>query len=134
MKRFVLGFGGVAVASATVLALSAAQRPAALSVTSPGLWEIDGLPGARVRPRRCIADTVNLARIEHQGEACTHVVVSDERSRAVIHYTCASGGFGQTEIDVLTPRSLRIETQGISRKAPFHYIVQARRLGACAVH
>ena len=51
--------------------------------------------------------------------------------RAEIHYTCQSGAFGQSNVELLTPRSLRIETQGISDNAPFHYVLQARRLGNC---
>ena len=33
---------------------------------------------------------------------------------------------------MLTPRSLRIETQGISDSLPFNYVLQARRVGDCA--
>ena len=45
----------------------------------------------------------------------------------MIDYTCAGGGFGQSKITVLTPRSVRIETQGIADHAPFNYVVQAQR-------
>ena len=41
-------------------------------------------------------------------------IVSDKASETVIHYTCADGGFGRLEMTLLTPRSLRVETQGIS--------------------
>jgi hypothetical protein len=33
---------------------------------------------------------------------------------------------------VLTPRSLRIATQGISGGLPFNYVLQARRVDDCA--
>jgi len=31
----------------------------------------------------------------------------------------------------VTPRSLRLDTQGISDGLPFHYVAQARRVGDC---
>jgi hypothetical protein len=34
-------------------------------------------------------------------------------------------------MDVITPRSLRISTQGISDNLPFNYLLQARRVGEC---
>lgn len=133
MKRLGV-FGAGAAAAAVVLLLTAAQRPTALAVTAPGLWEIEGQPGQPRRVRRCVADTVALARLEHRRQACTQIVISNERTRTVIHYTCPDGGFGRSQIDVLTPRSLRIETQGIARGAPFNYVAQARRVGSCPVH
>ena len=38
----------------------------------------------------------------------------------------------QSKIDVLTPRSIRIETQGIADDLPFNYVIQARRVGECS--
>ncbi len=120
-----------AAAAALVLLLAAAQRPTALAQTSAGLWEISGMPGAAAPVRRCLLDTAALAQVEHRGQSCTRVTVSDAPSAAVIHYTCTSGGFGRTQMTVLTPRSIRVETQGISHGAPFNYVVNARRVGDC---
>ena len=114
--------------------LGAAQHPVALAPTSPGLWEISGLPGAAAPLRQCVGDTTQLARIEHRGQNCTQTVVSDLPASTVIHYTCAQGGFGQSKLTVITPRSLRIETQGISASYPFNYVIQARRVANCDVH
>src|SRR6059058_2942044 len=116
--------------AATVLALGAA-RPAALAPTTGGVWEISGIPGAKAPARVCVADTVTLAQFEHRGQPCTRVVISDTPTTAVIHYTCAGGGFGRSELTLVTPRSLRIETQGISDNLPFNYVFQARRIGEC---
>ncbi|HKX92614.1 MAG TPA: hypothetical protein VJM15_09360 [Sphingomicrobium sp.] len=116
---------------AAIVVLGAAQRPAALAQTRGGVWEISGLPGARTPPRLCIADTAVLAQFEHRDRACTRVVISDALSSTVIHYTCPGGGFGRTKLTLLTPRSLRIETQGISNDLPFNYVLQARRVGEC---
>jgi hypothetical protein len=118
------------VAAAAGLALTAAQRPAALAQVSGGLWEIDLLgPGAR--PRICVADPLMLAQYEHRAEMCTRVVISDTPPSTLIHYTCPGQGFGRSKLTVITPRSIRIETQGISGGYPFNYVLQARRVGEC---
>jgi hypothetical protein len=117
-----------------ILALGAAQRPAALAQTDTGLWELSGLPGAKLPQRMCVADTAVLAQYEHRGQMCTRLVISDTPTVTVIHYTCPSGGFGRSKLTLLTPRSLRIETQGISENFPFNYVIQARRVGECGPH
>ena len=125
------GLGVLTMLGAVALTLGAAQRPAALAVTSGGLWEMTGVPGAKAPVRMCVADTAALAQFEHRGQACTRLVISDTPTAAVIHYTCSSGGFGRSNLTLLTPRSLRIETQGISNDLPFYYVLQARRVGEC---
>ena len=83
-------------------------------------------------PSACASRTPLCSRSSSiAGFNCTRVVIRDQRTSAEVHYTCAGGGFGQTTIGMLTPRSLRIETQGISDNAPFHYVLQARRVGNC---
>jgi hypothetical protein len=61
-------------------------------------------------------------------------VLSQTEKMTLIDYKCINGGYGQTKITVLTPRSLRIETQGISANLPFNYKIQARRIGDCPAH
>ena len=124
----------LALIGATALAgfaAGAAQRPAALSQTNPGLWEIAGVPGARAPARECVGDIAALARFEHRGRSCSSKVLRDGESSAEIEYSCGGSGFGRSTLTVLTPRSLRIETQGISDNLPFHYVLQARRVGDC---
>lgn len=120
--------------AAALLLLVAAARPSALDKTSPGLWELSGLPNAGTAFRQCVGDTAALARVEHRGHSCTQVVIKDNPTWTEIHYTCTTGGFGRTKLTVLTPRSLRIETQGISAQYPFNYTIQARRIGDCGAH
>ena len=114
-----------------LLALGAAQKPAALATAMPGLWEVTGVPGAKAPARQCVADPVVLAQFEHRGKSCALQVIRDGESSATIEYHCAGPDFGRSEIDVITPRSLRVETQGISDGLPFHYVLQARRVGEC---
>ena len=89
------------------------------------------MPGARVAARECLADMTVLARYEHKSRACTMKVTTDSASSTVVDYACGGAGFGHTKIDVVTPRSLRIETQGVSDNLPFSYLLQARRVGDC---
>jgi hypothetical protein len=121
----------VLAASAALIALAAAARPAVLTQARAGLWEISGVPGATAPQRLCIADPLLLAQFEHRAASCTRVVIRDQPSFAEVHYTCSGGGFGRTTVGLITPRSLRIETQGISGNAPFSYVLQARRVGDC---
>lgn len=111
-------------------ALSAAP-PSVLAKIAGGIWEISGAPGSPQPIRQCVPDVQTLAQFEHRNRTCARNVVSDSGSSTVINYTCGGGNFGRSEIDVVTPRSLRIATQGISDKLPFNYVIQARRIGDC---
>ena len=127
MKRVVILMVGAAV----TLALTAAQRPGPLAQANPGLWEISGAEGAKSPIRQCVGDIAALAQFEHRGRNCSSRVISSDASSTVIEYRCGAAGFGHSKIDVITPRNLRIETQGISDNLPFGYVLQARRVGDC---
>jgi hypothetical protein len=123
----------VAVAAASLVALAAlggAGPPSPLDQTRGGLWEVSGVPG-RAPIRQCIANVRVLAQFEHRGQVCPRTPVSRSKDSVTYHYNCQGGGFGQSRIQVMTPRSLRIETQGISGDLPFNYVIQARRVGNC---
>lgn len=126
-RRITVAICGLTVA----LALGAAQRPAALAGAAGGVWEVSGAPGASAPLKQCLADPAMLAQFEHRGKACNRTVISDNGNTTVIHYTCPGGGFGQSKLTLITPRSLRVETQGISDNLPFNYTLQARRTGDC---
>jgi curli biogenesis system outer membrane secretion channel CsgG len=121
----------VFMAGATLL-LVAAAPPSALTQAQPGMWEISGAPGARTPVRQCVADIAVLARFEHRAKTCVAKIVKDDGSSTSIHYSCGGAGFGNSEIEVITPRSLRISTQGISDGLPFNYVLQARRIDDCS--
>jgi hypothetical protein len=121
----------VFMAGATLL-LVAAAPPSALTQAQPGMWEISGAPGARTPVRQCVADIAVLARFEHRAKTCVAKIVKDDGSSTSIRYSCGGAGFGNSEIDVITPRSLRISTQGISDGLPFNYVLQARRIDDCS--
>ena len=111
----------------------AASGPATDSPRSAkaGLWEISHSATGAAAQKICLADPMILTQWEHRGESCTRVIISEQGAAAKIQYTCAGGGFGQSQIVLLTPRSLRIDTQGISNGTPFAYALHARRVGNC---
>ena len=113
----------------TPLALAASQ-PSVLSQISGGLWEVSGAAGAPAT-RLCVANPAALAQIEHRGGSCTRTIVRNDAQSAIIEYSCGPRGFGHSELRVLTPRSVRIETQGIASNVPFSYVAQARRKADC---
>lgn len=127
MERHVirrLGFG-----LAGVLLVAAA--PQALAPASGGWWHISDTAKDAPRYRLCLSDPVLLGQWEHRGARCTRTIVSDQGTKAVITYTCADGGFGRSELTLLTPRTIRVATQGISAGGPFNYVLHARRAGNC---
>lgn len=121
MKR-VLMIGAAAVLTAATPLPPLAQIPG-------GLWEVSG-PSATEPVRQCMA-VRTVTQFEHRGESCPWTVISQNGHTTVLQYNCPSGGFGRSEVTVITPRSLRIATQGISGGLPFNYVVQARRIGDC---
>ena len=129
MNRRLIATSRLAGAAIALLALTAAVRPAVFSQTAGGLWEITRSDGGR--RSICVPDPVVLTQYEHLKVRCSRDVIRDQQGLAEISYSCAGGGFGQSRVEQLTPRSLRIETQGISGDAPFHYVLQARRVGDC---
>jgi hypothetical protein len=125
-RAFTIGGAG-----AMLVALTAASQPLVLTRVSGGLWEVSGLHGAPTPQRICVPDPAAFAQIEHRTTPCSRTVIRESGSTAEVHYTCPGGRFGQTNLSLITPRSLRIETQGISTDGPFHHVVQARRIGDC---
>ena len=116
---------------AGALALTGAQQGTPLSQAQPGIWELSGIPGAKAPLKQCLTDVAALAQFEHRGKTCKARVTSSQADSELIEYSCGSAGFGRSEVKVLTPRSLRIDTQGISDQLPFGYVLQARRFGEC---
>ena len=120
--------------AAGVLTLAAAAQPSALAQTQAGLWEISGAPGMKAPLRQCIANGASLAEFEHRGRNCSPRIISNSANSVVVQYSCGSADFGRSQVDVITPRSLRIDTQGISGGLPFGYVLQARRIDDCPGH
>jgi len=112
--------------------LAAAANAPVLAGVSGGIWEVSGnkAPPTRV----CAADPLQLASYEHRGTTCSRTLVRGSAASAIVTYSCSNGGFGQSTISLITPRSLHIETQGISGGAPYNYTLEAHRVGDCVHH
>jgi hypothetical protein len=132
LRRLALALPAVAAAGAEVVAIGASPKPTVLGVAMHGEWELSGAPGAHAPIRQCVADIALLGQFEHRGRHCSHSVISDNGTSAVIQYSCGASGFGRSELHLITPRSLKVSTQGISDNLPFNYVLQARRVGDCA--
>ena len=116
---------------AVAAVLVAAGLPQALAGAAGGLWEVGRSADGKDAEKMCLPDPTVLAQWEHRGARCTRVVISDQGTRARFHYTCVSGGFGDSEMTMITPRTLRVMTQGLSDNYPFAYTLHARRVGEC---
>lgn len=127
---FRLGRMGAVTLFAVMLAAAAAPR--ALAPALGGLWEVSRSANGHDATRICVPSPDVLAQFEHRQKHCARTIVSDSGTETLISYKCPGGGFGQSKIKLITPRSLRIETQGISDNLPFHYQLHARRVGECA--
>jgi hypothetical protein len=125
-----MGLGRIFIALSMVVLTGAAAPSAGIKGANGGLWEIEGLPGGKT-VRQCFADPALLARIEHRGLPCSQSLVSVAGTSETFRYNCPGSGFGQAKLTLITPRSLRVETQGISGGLPFNYVAQARRIGNC---
>jgi len=126
-SKAVLICGGLA----AILGLCAAAVPDALGSVRPGIWEITGLPDGHP-VRQCFSDNTTFAQLEHRARRCSQRLLRDSPSSMSMDYNCGPADFGHSDIDVITPRSLRIRTQGITANMPFNYVLQARRIGDCA--
>jgi hypothetical protein len=131
MARFTNLTAAAAAGLCAVLGLTAAQQPSGFFQAQPGIWEITGVPGTKTPIRQCIADLTAFARFEHRARNCRAKILKNSGSFTSIEYNCGSAGFGHSEIELLTPRSLKISTQGISDGLPFNYVLQARRIDDC---
>ncbi|MCY7280291.1 MAG: hypothetical protein LH610_05225 [Sphingomonas bacterium] len=99
-------------------------------MVGPGQWEVGKAVGSG-GDNICLSDPALLMQWEHRAKQCTRVIISSSIDRAEVHYTCVGGGFGTSRVDVLTPRSVKVDTQGIADGLPFAYVIHARRIGAC---
>jgi hypothetical protein len=104
---------------------------AALQTLEPGEWELRGRgKGAETR-KLCVSDLRQLLQIRHARASCSSFVVSDEADAASITYDCAAAGNGRTDLRVETARLIQISSQGVADGAPFVFVAEGRRIGAC---
>lgn len=102
---------------------------AAAHAIAPGSWTVTFDDGTS--RRMCLQDIDPLMQLAHAGPPCGRFVIADEADRTTVHYTCPGLGWGRTSLLVETPRLVRINSQGITGRAPFAFDAEARRTGEC---
>ena len=125
------GLWRVGIACSALALSGGAFEPRSPREAKPGLWDVSLSATGNNARRFCLADPMILSQWEHRGGACTRVILTEHETSATVHYTCAGGGFGQSVITLVTPRSIKVDTQGISGDGPFAYDLYARRAGNC---
>lgn len=130
-RTIILGLTGAAAALIASGGAGALPAVKALAGIAGGLWEVDGVPGHRAPIRTCVAEPLQLAYVEHGKAKCTPTILGDSPPNLRLSYQCTGGGFGQASVKAITPRSLRLDVQGIADGAPYNYVMQARRIGDC---
>lgn len=119
------------VCAAFALLVGGASLPSAM--VGPGEWEVSKSAtggGERV----CLSDPAILMQWEHRTEQCDRDILSSSPDRAEVHYSCPGGGFGTSHVESLTPRSVRVDSQGIADRYPFALTIYAHRVGPCDPH
>lgn len=123
---------GLATLACAAFALLGAVRNGGISSAEPGIWDVS-LSATGAHPQRvCVADPAFLAQWESRSASCTREKIAEHANLVTFQYRCAGGDFGRSDVTLLTPRSLRIATQGISGGLPFGYQLYARHVGSCA--
>ncbi|WP_309611661.1 DUF3617 family protein [Sphingomonas sp.] len=123
-----------AVAAGGTLALIGAVRavePGGIAAAQPGLWDVSRSATGAKPVRVCLADPAWLAQWEDRGAACKRELLTEQANVVTFDYRCTGGAFGRAEMTLLTPRSLKVHTQGISGGLPFDETLYARRAGNC---
>lgn len=124
-------FGPLLVALLALPLIGSAVPPVGLAGVEPGLWEVSRSANGHSPRRICLRALPELAAIAHPGERCTRVLLRSGPGTSLYDVTCPAGDFARSMIRVTTPRSVKLETQGIHRGEPFDFALYARRVGSC---
>ena len=123
----------VRLAACATLAVAAGGANLPSALVGPGEWEVS-TSTATSGDRVCLMDPTLLLQWEHRGKRCERAILSSSPEHADVQYHCTGGGFGTSKVEELTPRTVRIESQGISDGYPFAFVLHARRVGPCQSH
>ena len=110
-----------------------ATAPPLLPGVEPGQWEVSRSATGNNARSGCVRDIALLATYAHAGDRCERTLVSSGPREVVLALDCGGGDFGRSTITVTTPRSLKIETQGVRGGEPYDFSIYARRAGDCPI-
>lgn len=109
-----------------------APQTSVLTTIEPGQWQLHDTDDDS-RRNLCVRDPRVLLQLGHADTAqCSRFVVSQSPRELTIHYTCPGAGHGRTTIGLVTPRSIKLETQGVAGGLPFQQNYAGRRTGVCS--
>lgn len=131
MRRFALLLAGLAGLTLTLTAAAPVRGPLALAGVEPGLWEVSRTATGQGARRVCLTDMVLLATYAHAGDRCERTMLVDQPGQLIMHLDCGEGDFGRSRLSVTTPRSLKLESQGVHKGEPYNLTLYARRVGEC---
>jgi hypothetical protein len=122
----------VGIVAFAVPASAAAPTIAALAKLEKGRWQVRELDNAVAPTALCLGDPARLLRFEHRAVGgCASEILGNGPASATVQYNCRGRGFGHSTLRVETPRSVRVDTQGMSGGRPFSYRLEAQRIGTC---
>lgn len=122
----------LALASGAAMAQpAAAPTLTAMRTVSPGNWSLRATGSPEAARASCFPDTAAFLRLRLRTAQCSRFVIEDTSRLSTVHYTCPGIGHVRTTVHVDTPRSLRIESEGIADGMPFADAYEARRIGNC---
>lgn len=116
---------------AAVAQPAAAPTLMAMRGVAAGNWSLRAVGSAEAARASCFTDTAAFLRLRLRTVQCSRFVIEDTPRLSTVHYTCPGIGHVRTTIHVDTPRSLRIESEGIADGMPFADAYEARRIGGC---
>jgi hypothetical protein len=131
MKRIAASLAGLAGLALVGAAPQPAKPVRALKGVAPGLWEVSPSATGHGSRRICFSDLLALANAGHPRERCRRTVLSDAPGKVVLDLVCEGGDTGRARLSVTTPRSIKVDVQGIHRGLPFAFPLYARRVGQC---
>lgn len=128
-------YSGLAALVAGASVAHAQQIPSRLlSSLDSGMWDLRAIgsgPSRAAKARICVGPKQRLAQIQHGDASCSHRVISEQRNRVTISYSCQGQGQGLTTIRRETNGLVQISSQGIRNGSPFNFTVEGRRVGGC---
>ncbi|WP_114228273.1 MULTISPECIES: DUF3617 domain-containing protein [Sphingomonas] len=131
MRRFLPSLFVLVAAPAAALAAVAGPT---LKSLEPGLWSVSRSATGERAVSLCVHDFAALAQWEERGRQCHRTILSQSGSETVIRYNCPGGDFGEARLTAVTPRSLKLDIQGIHGGGPFQTALFARKSDACRIH
>lgn len=125
---FVMGSAWIAAGAAWTSAW--AQQATPLKTVAQGEWELSEIDGPG-HMSVCVADPGTLLQLRQGKAACSRLVLDSSRSRMTVHYTCSGAGHGRSVLTVRSAHSIKLETQGVTRGAPFAADYDGKLIGPC---